>query len=223
MPSFSTPATSAELAAAYPDNIYAGPSAIDPDTLANLGPLAPMAGVWQGEGGVDIAPKAGGPRTQPYNERIELQPVDPGNNGPQVLYGLRYHTWICKPDSIGTYHDQVGYWLWEPATETIMHSVTIPRGQTILAAGRASRDATTFTLRAERGSTAYGICSNPYLEDNFQTDSFTITVTIHEDGTWSYDEDTVMSIKGGQEPFHHRDRNRLARVAAPQPNPLAPV
>ena len=31
---------------------------------------------------------------------------------------------ICKPGRKGTYHDQVGYWLWEPATETIIHSLT---------------------------------------------------------------------------------------------------
>ena len=214
--------SAAELAAAYPGSVYDEPLVIDADTLANLGPLGPMAGIWQGEGGVDIAPKASGPRTQAYSERIELQPVDPGNNGPQLLYALRYHTWICKPGQAGTYHDQVGYWLWEPATQTVIHSVTIPRGQTILAVGKAAADARSFTLRAERGSTAFGICSNPYLEENFRTDSFTIAVTIHDDGSWSYDEDTVMVIKGSDEPFHHRDRNRLYRTAAPTPNPLAP-
>jgi len=206
---------------AYPDDIDTEPSDIDADTLANLGPLAPLAGIWEGQGGVDIAPKAAGPRTQPFWERISLQPVDPGTNGPQLIYSLRYHTHIAKPDQIKTYHEQVGYWHWEPATGTVMHSITIPRGQTVLAVGKASADAKSFTLSAKRGETDFGICSNPFLEDNFRTDSFTITVTIHEDGTWSYDEDTVMTIKGQDEPFHHRDTNRLTRVAAPTPNPLA--
>jgi len=205
----------------YSDDIYASPTNMGTDTLSRLGPLAPLAGTWEGQHGVDIAPKAPGPRTQPFYERIDLQPVDPGNNGPQVLYALRYHTWMCKPGEQGTYHDQVGYWLWEPATETVMHSLTIPRGQTVLAVGKAAPDAREFTLTATRGDTAYGICSNPYLEDNFRTDSFTITVTVHDDGTWSYDEDTVMTIKGQSEPFHHRDRNRLTRVAPPVPNPVS--
>lgn len=205
----------------YPDDIYAEPAAIDPQTLANLGPLGPLAGVWEGQGGVDIAPKATGPRTHPYHERIELQPVDPGNNGPQLLYALRYHAWMCKPGETGTYHDQVGYWLWEPATETVMHSLTIPRGQTVLAMGKAKADARTFTLEARRGAADYGICSNPWLDENFRTESFTITVTVHDDGTWSYDEDTVMMIKGQAEPFHHKDSNRLTRIAAPTPNPVA--
>jgi len=30
-----------------------------------------------------------------------------------------------------------------------------------------------------------------------------------------------MMIKGQVEPFHHRDSNRLHRIAAPVPNPLA--
>ena len=66
---------------AYPDDIYGEPAVIDVNTLANLGPLAPLAGVWEGKRGVDIAPKAAGPRTLEFWERIELQPVDPGNNG----------------------------------------------------------------------------------------------------------------------------------------------
>lgn len=207
--------------AMYPDDIYASPIGWSADTLAKLGPLAPLAGTWEGTRGVDVAPKREGARRQEFFERISLQPVDPGNNGPQLLFGLRYHTWMCKPGETGTYHDQVGYWLWEPATETVMHSLTIPRGQTVLAVGKAGADAKTFTLSAKRGATDYGICSNPYLEENFRTDSFTITVTVHDDGTWSYDEDTVMQIKGQDEPFHHRDANRLTRVAAPTPNPLA--
>lgn len=205
----------------YGDDIYAEPVLGDARTLDHLGPLAPMAGIWEGTRGTDIAPKAAGARTQEFFERIELHPVDPGNNGPQLLYALRYHTRMTKPGEIGTYHDQVGYWLWEPATETVMHSLTIPRGQTVLAAGKARADDRSFTLRAERGSTAYGICSNPFLEEAFRTDSFTITVTINDDGTWSYDENTVMMIKGQSEPFHHRDRNTLSRVGDAIPNPLA--
>ncbi len=205
----------------FPRDIFTEPSDVDVDTLANLGPLSAMAGIWEGKRGIDIKPKAEGPKTQAFVERIELQPIDPQTNGPQLLYGLRYATHVTKPGQVKTYHDQVGYWLWEPASETVMHSLTIPRGQTVLAAGKASADAKQFTLIATRGDTDYGICSNPYLEKNFRTDSFTITVTIHDDGSWSYDEDTVMQITGQDEPFHHRDRNHLTRVEAPTPNPLA--
>ena len=48
-----------------------------------------------------------------------------------------------------------------------------------------------------------------------------IRITVHDDGTWAYEEDTVLMIQGQTEPFHHVDKNRLTRVAAPTPNPLA--
>lgn len=205
----------------FPQDIYTEPKDLDVDTLKNLGPLAGMAGVWQGTRGLDVKPKAEGPKKQAYVERIELQPIDPQTNGPQVFYGLRYHTHVTKPDQVKTYHDQVGYWLWEPATGTILHTLTIPRGQTVMAVGQAAADATSFKLSAQRGSTENGICSNPFLEHAFKTVEFHIEVTVHPDGTWSYDEDTVMEIRGQAEPFHHRDRNTLTKVAEPTPNPLA--
>jgi hypothetical protein len=90
-----------------------------------------------------------------------------------------------------------------------------------MAVGKAAPDATRFTLKAARGATDYGICSNPFLEHAFRTDSFTIEVTIHPDGAWSYEEDTVLTVRGQSEPFHHRDNNRLTRIAPPTPNPLA--
>lgn len=205
----------------YSTDIFSDPPNVSTDTLANLGPLAPLAGVWEGMRGTDVAPEADGPEKRSFVERIELQPIDPANNGPQLLYGLRYHTHITEPGEVKTFHDQVGYWLWEPATGTIMHSLTIPRGQTALAVGQATADARSFTLKAERGTPGYGICSNPFLEENFRTDSFTITVTVNDDGTWSYNEDTVLMIKGQDEPFHHRDTNTLRKISEPMPNPLA--
>ena len=204
----------------FPQDIYTEPSA-DVDTLRNLGPLRPMAGIWDGMRGLDIKPKADGPRKQAYHERIELQPIDPVTNGPQLFYGLRYHVHVTKPDQVKTYHDQVGYWLWEPATGTVIQTLAIPRGQIAMASGRASADASNFELLATRGAENDGICSNPFLEYAFKTVEYRIKVSINADGTWSYDEDTVMMIRGQEEPFHHIDRNTLTKVAEPTPNPLA--
>ena len=202
-------------------DIYTEPSPIDVNTLANLGPLAPMAGVWQGTRGLDVKPKAEGAKKQAYVENITLQPIDPQTNGPQLLYGLRYRTHITKPNNVKTYHDQVGYWLWEPATQTIIHTLTIPRGQIVMAVGKAAPDARTFELVATNDDVSFGIRSAPFIEDNFKTVEFRITVTIHDDGTWGYEEDTVMMIKGQDEPFHHTDKNLLHKVADATPHPLA--
>jgi len=205
----------------FPQDIYTEPTGVDPDTLANLGPLARMAGIWTGARGLDVHPKAPGPKKQAFVETYELQPIDPQTNGPQLFYGLRYHQHITKPDRLKTFHDQVGYWLWEPATGRIIQTLTIPRAQTAMAFGKTTADATSFELVAQRESTTNGIASDPFIEYAFKTVEYRIAVTFHPDGTWGYEQDTVMLIPGIAEPFHHTDRNTLTKIAEPTPNQLA--
>jgi hypothetical protein len=206
---------------AFPEDIFTEPSDVDPDTLANLGPLRRLAGIWEGRAGVDLNPKAEGPERREYLERIELQPIDPQANGPQLFYGLRYHVHILATDEDATFHDQVGYWLWEPATGLVQQTVAIPRGQVALASGQAAADASSLVLTAERGQTGPGICSTAFLEHAFRTESYRIEVTFNADGTWSYVSDTMLAVRGRPEPFRHRDRNTLSKIADPTPNPLA--
>ena len=205
----------------FPEDIYTEPENVDVNTLANLGPLTGLAGIWEGVRGFDVNPKPEGPRKQAYLEHIELQPIDPQANGPQIFYGLRYHTHIVKPREVETYHDQVGYWLWEPATGTVIHTLTIPRAQVALAVGKAAPDARSFEVVATRGSTENGICSTRFLEYAFTTVEFRIKVTVNPDITWSYEEDTLLTVRGRPEPFHHTDPNTLTKVGDPTPNPLA--
>ncbi len=204
----------------FPKDIYTEPE-VDPNTLANLGPLAPMAGIWEGRKGTDVNPKADGPETDPYIEHYELQPIDGQTNGPQLFYGLRYHTRIVQPGEVETFHDQVGYWLWEPATGNIILTLSIPRGQTAMAVGNAPADAKSFTLTAVRGSDTNGISSNPFLEYAFKTERYTIEVRINDDGTWSYRQETVLLIPGQSQPFAHTDHNTLHKIGEPTPNPTA--
>ncbi len=203
-----------------PDDIFTEPEDVDPDTLANLGPLRRLAGIWEGDRGVDVNPKAEGPETRVYRERIELQPIDPQANGPQLFYGLRYHVHVNAPEELATFHDQVGYWLWEPATGLVLQTLAIPRGQVAIAAGHAAPDAQTLSLSATRGQTDYGICSTTFLEQAFRTDSYAIEVTFNPDGSWSYVSDTMLAVRGNPEVFRHRDHNTLFKVAEPEPNPL---
>ena len=203
----------------FPDDIFTEPD-IDPDTLANLGPLTRLAGVWEGLKGVDLNPKAAGPERRVYFERIDMQPIDPQPNGPQLFYGLRYHVDIQTHEEATTFHDQVGFWLYEPATGLILQTLAIPRGQVALAAGRAAPDGKSLQVKAVRGQTGYGICSTDFLEWAFRTDDYTLDVTFNDDGTWSYVSDTTLMVHGRTEPFRHLDRNTLTKVAEPQPNRL---
>jgi len=205
-----------------PKDIFTETSSIDVDTLRNLGPLTNMAGLWEGSRALDIPPRPlTAPERQEFVERTEMQPIDPQSNGPQLLYGLRYHTHIVKPGEVETYHDQVGYWLWEPATGRVIQTIAIPRGQTILSLGRAQGDATTFELTARLGENTNGICSQPFLDEAFRTVAFRIQVTILSRDSWSYEEDATLIVSGQPEPFHHTDRAVLTRVGEPRPNPLA--
>ena len=202
----------------FPSDIYTEPADVDPDTMRNLGPLTPLAGIWEGRRGLDVHPTADGTEQDGYLERYELHPVDPQTNGPQLLYGLRYHTHVLRPNKPETFHDQVGYWLWEPATGMIIQSHTIPRGQIAMAIGTAAPDAKAFELVCEFGSTTNGTCSNPFLDHAFRTLEFRVKVSVNGDGTWSYEQDTVLQIVGNDQLFHHTDRNTLHKVGEPTPN-----
>ena len=201
------------------EDIFTEPEDIDPNTLANLGPLTGLAGIWEGTMGVDIAPKAPGPERRVFHEHSEFHPIDPQTNGPQLFYGLRYHTQIRAEGEEFLFHNQLGFWLWEPATNVIIQTLAIPRGQIAMAQGIAEPGAKKLHLHAMRGSTEYGICSNVFIEHAFRTDSYTLDIVFNNDGSWSYAQDTVMMVQGQKEPFHHKDNNRMVKIGEPLPNP----
>ncbi|MGD9805666.1 MAG: FABP family protein [Hyphomicrobiaceae bacterium] len=205
-----------------PADIFTEPT-VSPNDLDNLGPLKRLAGVWQADKGVDINPKAGGPERRVFREHIRMDPIDPQTNGPQLFYGLRYHIHINTPEEKITFHDQVGYWLWEPKSHLILQSVTIPRGQVLLASGTAKPGDSKLSVSAKRGDTCYGICSNEFLDAAFRTEHYRCDITFNDDGTWSYDISTELLVKGRSEPFNHHDANTLNLVSAPTLNPLAAI
>ncbi|RZF61255.1 DUF1794 domain-containing protein [Sphingomonas populi] len=207
----------------FPEDVFTELTDVDPDTLANLGPLTRLAGGWQARKGVDVNPKADGPERRVFIETIQCDPIDPQANGPQLLYGLRYHIHITTEEEDITFHDQVGYWLWEPKTGVVMQTLAIPRGQVALAGGQAKPDDDRIIVKAERGQTEYGISSTAFLEYAFRTDSYQIEVVFNADGTWSYTTDTVLKVHGQDAPFAHRDQNTLTRISDPKSNPLKAI
>lgn len=207
----------------FPHDIFTEPGDVDPDTLANLGPLRRLAGRWEAHKGIDINPKADAPERREFIERIAFDAIDPQTNGPQLFYGLRYHIHITTREEDITFHEQVGYWLWEPATGLVLQTLAIPRGQVALASGKAGADDDRLSLTATRGQTEYGICSTAFLEYGFRTDSYSIDIAFDGDDAWSYDIRTMLLVHGRPDPFEHHDQNRLKRVAAGRPNPLKQI
>jgi len=207
----------------FPLDIFTEPTDVDPDTLANLGPLRPLAGVWRAQKGMDLNPKAKGPERRVFIETNHMHPIDPQTNGPQLFYGLRYHIHINTAEEDITFHEQVGYWLWEPATGLVLQTLAIPRGQVALAAGHAKSADKNFYVQSTRGVTDYGICSTDFLEKSFRTDTYRIDITCNADDSWSYVTHTRLGVHGDKHTFDHTDRNTLRRIGPPQQNPLARI
>jgi len=177
------------------------------------GPLGPLAGDWEGDGGLDAAfsHARGEVLGTPYREKCSLKPFGPVDNGSQHLYGLDYRTAMWRGDEDNPFHTEVGYWLWDAATSEVTRCFVVPRGITVLAGGTAAPDASSFTLAAAQGEAGYTIGENRYLAGNASTLSYEVTITVGE-GTWSYDETTMLRMNEFSEPFAHTDHNALRRV-----------
>lgn len=150
--------------------------------ISALGPLAVLAGEWEGAKGLDQAP--GDDRyvsaESAFREHIVFEPIGSVTNHEQVLHGLRYSLKAWRLGEEDAFHQETGYWHWDPAARQVMRT--------------------------------FGICSNPFLDEEFQTARFEMRVSIHEQNSYSYDQDTVIRIKGREDMFHHRDSNTLRRV-----------
>jgi len=187
-------------------------SAPAPD-IAALGPLAPLAGTWEGEKGADASPAPQpGIVKSAYRERLVLEPMGAVDNHEQTLQALRYSTVAWRIGEDDPFHEELGYWLWDAERRQAMRTFLVPRGVSVIAGGTVDPDATRFSLAAELGSPTYGICSNPFLDAEFQTVRYELTIQVEGNDRFSYEEDTQMRVRGQDEIFHHTDRNTLTRV-----------
>lgn len=183
--------------------------------LADLGPLAALAGTWEGADGLDVAfnNETGKVKETPYRERVVLSPFGPVDNGTQCLFGLDYRMSAWRDDEEDPFHTEVGYWLWDAAAGQVMRCFMVPRGSTLIAGGPAKADSTHFSMQAEVGSESYGILSNLYLAASARTTLYQCQVEVG-DGTWGYEETTTVELsRMPGTPFAHTDRNTLRRVA----------
>ena len=140
-----------------------------------------------------------------------MKPFGPVVNGRQSLFGLDYKTAMWRGNEENPFHTEVGYWLWDGATGEVLRGFVVPRGITVLAGGTASADATEFTMHAELGGANYTIGESQYLAKNASSLSYDVMITLG-DGTWSYQETTMLKMTEFPEPFPHVDHNTLRRV-----------
>jgi hypothetical protein len=184
----------------------------------NLGPLGPLLGIWEGEKGTDLAPsdKPADNRqltTSKYRERMVFEPTGRVDNHEQKLYGLRYSTKAWRIGSPDPFHEEVGYWMWDAASELVIRCFMPPRGMAVLAGGHAKADARAFALEAKAGDEVFGICSSPFLTAEFKAVRYTLAVEVLDDDTLHYDEHTWLKMKNRAELFDHQDDNTLRRTS----------
>jgi len=185
--------------------------------MEEWGPLGALAGTWEGNDGVDVAfhNAKGAVGETRFLEKITFNPFGPVDNGKQSLYGLDYRmaAWRHGEESLNPFHTEVGYWLWDAADSQLMRCFMVPRATVLIAGAEVPADARSFTLAADPGQPCYGILENKYLGANASTTHYEVTITIHDDNTWSYESDTVVRLAATGGELHHTDKNTLRRVS----------
>lgn len=182
----------------------------------DYGPLAALIGTWQGDKGVDRAPEPDGEERNPYYETISFEAAgDVTNAEQQTLSVVRYHQVVSRKSNDKVFHDQVGYWLWDPADNTIVETFTIPRGVAVVAGGTLAAPAgpdqeLVFDVAADAASPEFGIVQAPFMFRQAKTTAFTHTLTVQGDNM-SYSEITVLDIYDKTD-YQHKDVNTLQRT-----------
>jgi hypothetical protein len=188
----------------------------------NYGPLQHLIGTWKGDKGMDVAPikpdaqslakKSALEEENPFYEILTIEAAgDVTNAEEQTLVALRYHQSVFRKSNKEQFHDEVGYWLWNPANKTVMQSLTIPRAVALLAGGKVteSKDALTFKVSAGINNKDWGIIQSPFMQKKARTEHFVHTMTV-SGKILTYSETTTLNIYGKR--FLHTDGNTLTRL-----------
>jgi len=142
-----------------------------------------------------------------------FEPTGQVDNHHQTLFGLRYATTAWRVGAPNPFHEEVGYWMWDAKSQLVIRTFMPPRGMAVLAGGKADASAREFSLEAKSGSEVFGICSSPFLHEEFKTVRYTVSVRLIDDDTLSYEQHTWLQIKGKDALFDHLDENTLSRAS----------
>ena len=183
-------------------------------TEVNYGPLTELIGVWNGDKGMDIAPEPDGTEENPYYETITYTASgNVTNAGSQILSIVHYRQIVTRRSNDEVFHDETGYWLWDPKERVIMHSLVIPRAVCLLAGAyyEEARDANgSLIIEVVAGieNKDWGIVQSPFMQKNARTTDFHQKIIVGN-GKMSYTETTMLDIYGRV--FEHTDQNELRR------------
>lgn len=178
------------------------------------GPLAAIIGTWQGESGMDIAPESDGIEENPYYETLVCEAAgDLKNAESQQLWTFRYRQEVRRKSNHEVFHDQVGYWIWNPAQQLVIQTLTIPPAVCVLAGGKATETAEgaiQIEVSASLDDPHWNILQSPFMAENAKTTAYRHSITVKGD-ILGYTESTMLNIYGKE--FDHTDGNTLHRTS----------
>lgn len=183
----------------------------------NYGPLAVLIGTWKGDKGVDKAPdpELDVERNLFYETIIYEAIGDVTNAEKQTLAVLRYHQVVQRKENDEVFHNETGYWIWDASSNTVMQSLSIPRGVCLLAGGKVKdydlNKEIEISVKAVDGDPDWGILQQPFMKQNARTVQFTHEIWVDGDNM-RYHESTLLDIYGKSN-YDHSDINRLTRQA----------
>ncbi len=179
------------------------------------GPLALLIGEWKGNKGMDIAPESDGSEEEnPFFEEINFEAIgDVTNANTQKLAVVRYHQKVFRKSDNQQFHDQLGYWLWDSQNNIVMHSISIPRGVTLVAGGYfdpalIQNDSVLLKVSAEENG-EWNIAQSPFMKENARTTAFKLNLKV-DVNNMSYSQTTVLNIY--EKVFDHTDKSSLTRL-----------
>ena len=181
-------------------------------TDIDYGPLTDLLGVWKGDKGLDVSPGLDGAVNSPYYETITFKAIGTVSNAKsQVLSAVRYLQVVQRKSDNEIFHDETGYWMWDPKNKIVMHSLVIPRAVCVLAGGEytGAKDKAgnvMIGVTANINDKNWNIIQSPFMQENAQTTEFRQKLSVGN-GKLSYTESMIVEIYG--DVFEHTDRNNL--------------
>lgn len=177
----------------------------------NYGPLDNLIGSWEGNKGKDIAPEPGGTEVNSYYENIVFKGIGEHENAESQRLSVVFYSQEVRRNSNGNMiHHETGYWLWEQGSDTVMHSLTIPRGMCVLASGNfeISKNEAVLNVSAAITEQDWQIIQSPFMVKNAKMKSYEQQIKVSKDSL-CYSQTMLLDIYGKE--FEHTDNSTLNR------------
>jgi len=177
--------------------------------LDHLGPLAVLVGTWTGAKGQDESPEPDGTEENAYRETVTYSPIgDVDNAEEQELVGVHYHQIAHRIRDNKHLHDQCGYWMWDQANNTVIHSFAIPRGVAVVSEGSVTATEHGYIFELSSNFEQGHIAESAFMSSKAKTNGFRMTVEV-SGATLKYEQHTELDIYGRS--FDHQDHNTLTK------------